>query len=136
MTSWIIPCNPKNYDVIGVFQSLDQIDWKQSAKSIETGDIVYIYVSRPYQKVMFQCDVVKTNLNGCEIDDHVFVKDGTPFLNYGPHMRLRLVKKLVGCNISIDALKESGLKGNIQGPRRVDGELLKYIEKTIDGNMC
>ena len=51
-------------------------------------------------------------------------------------MRVHLVKKLDECDIDLKALRIQGLKGNIQGPRRVDGELLEYIEKTIDANMC
>lgn len=37
---WIIPCNIKSYDVIGAFQLLKSIDWKQSRnlKSAEVGD--------------------------------------------------------------------------------------------------
>ena len=132
MTNWIIPCNPKNYDVIGAFQKLKQIDWKQSMKNIDTGDIVYIYVSRPYQKIMFQCVVVKTNLPRVEIDDDIFVEDGTPFVGYGNHMRLQLIKKLDGPVLGLDMLKRNGLKGNVQGPMRVSGELLRYIENEID----
>ena len=131
MANWIIPCNPNSYDVIGAFQKLRQIDWKQSAKSIEPGDIVYIYISRPYQKIMFQCEVVKTDMDCYEIDDHIFVKDGTPFLNYGLHMRLQLIRKLDGHGLDINSLKRQGLRGNIQGPRRVEGVLLGYIEKQI-----
>lgn len=136
MTSWIVPCNPEKYDIKGALQKLIQIDWHQKASSIETGDIVYIYVSKPYQKILFQCVVVKTNMDDYEIDDRKFVKDGAQFLNEGPYMRVHLVKKLDECDIDLKALRIQGLKGNIQGPRRVDGELLEYIEKTIDANMC
>ena len=99
MNSWIIPCNPKNYDVIRAFQNLKEIDWKQSIKNIDAGDKVYIYVSSPYKQILYQCVVVKTNLPSQEIDDMAFVKDGTPFLNYGPHMRLQMNKKLNGFSI-------------------------------------
>ena len=80
---------------------------------------------------MFQCVVVKTNIEGYEIDDHIFVGDGILFLNYRPHMRLHLVKKVKGDNLQMKALKRQGLRGNIQGHLRVDGDLLGYIEKIL-----
>ena len=132
MNSWIIPCNPKNYDVIRAFQNLKEIDWKQSVKNIDTGDKVYIYVSSPYKQILYQCVVVKTNLPSQEIDDMAFVKDGTPFLNHGPHMRLQMIRKLNGLELNLSDLKKRGLRGNIQGPRTVSGELLDYIESVID----
>ena len=128
MAVWIIPCNPKNYDVVGAFQKLDQIDWKQSMKNIEKGDTVYIYVSRPYQRLMYQCSVVKTNLSKIEIDDFEFVKDGTPYLNYGTHMRLKRQRIMNGAGLDIKSLRNYGLRGNIQGPMRISGGLLEYIE--------
>lgn len=32
MGNWIIPCNAKYYDVVGAFDKLKQIDWRQSTK--------------------------------------------------------------------------------------------------------
>ena len=61
-----------------------------------------------------------------------FVKDGTPFLNYGPHMRLQMIRTLNGLELNLSDLKKRGLRGNIQGPRTVSGELLDYIESVID----
>ena len=46
MKSWIIPCNLSYYNVVGAFDSLTSVDWKQSS-NVEVGDIVYIYVGRP-----------------------------------------------------------------------------------------
>lgn len=44
MEQWIIPCNIKYYDVIGAFNELKCLDWKQSCKSINVGDEIYIYI--------------------------------------------------------------------------------------------
>ena len=35
-----------------------------------------------------------------------FVKDGTPFLNYDPHMRLQMIKKLNGLELRLSDLKK------------------------------
>lgn len=44
---WIIPCNPKYYNVKCAMTDLKIVDWKQSNKNISAGDIVYIYVGSP-----------------------------------------------------------------------------------------
>ena len=38
-TQWVIPCNPAYYDVCGVFNKLDKVEWKQST-NVNVGDIV------------------------------------------------------------------------------------------------
>ncbi len=42
MKYWIIPSNVKNYNVVGAFNELSEIDWEQSRniKSAMTEDIV------------------------------------------------------------------------------------------------
>ena len=62
MTSWIIPCNLKNYDVIGAFKRFRKLNWKQSAKSIEVGDTVFIYIGKPVSGIKYKCKVNKVNL--------------------------------------------------------------------------
>ena len=47
MKYWIIPCNVKDYDVIGAFNKLSEIDWKQSNNMKTVGDMVLIYLSVP-----------------------------------------------------------------------------------------
>ena len=133
ITNWIISCNPNDYDVEAAFRDLVQIDWGQSMKNIDTGDIVYIYVGQPYQKIMFQCVVVKTDMPCWEIDDHKYILREFSSSS-DKYMRLHLVKKLDKCNLDLNTLKDHGLRGIIRGPRRVFGYLLNYIEKTIDEN--
>ena len=51
MQKWIIPANPLIYDHARFFDDYGYIDWKQRLK-FEVGDIVYLYCSKPFQKVM------------------------------------------------------------------------------------
>ena len=121
MGEWIIPCNLKYYNVVGAFNKLKKIDWKQSTPSIEVGDIVYIYVGKPVAAVKYKCKVNKVNLNDIEIDDSEFIIVGDNYVGYGNHMELELLESFDDNKWSISVLRENGLAGNIQGPRRNNG---------------
>ena len=127
MTEWIIPCNLKYYDVKGAFSKFKAIDWKQSAKNICVGDIVYIYVGKPISAIKYKCRVNKTNLSKVEIDDSEFVINGENYENYGNHMELELIREYADTELTRDMLVENGLKGNIQSPRKVDVMIQKII---------
>lgn len=129
MTDWIIPCNLKYYDVKGAFSKFKAIDWKQSAKNICVGDIVYIYVGKPISAIKYKCRVNKTNLSQIEIDDSEFIINGENYENYGNHMELELIREYADTELTLDMLVENGLKGNIQGPRRVDVLIQESINK-------
>ena len=129
MTELIIPCNLKYYDVKGAFSKFKAIDWKQSAKNICVGDIVYIYVGKPISAIKYKCRVNKTNLSKVEIDDSEFVINGENYENYGNHMELELIREYADTELTRDMLVENGLKGNIQGPRRVDVLIRESINK-------
>ena len=129
MTEWIIPCNLKYYDVKGAFSKFKAIDWKQSAKNICVGDIVYIYVGKPISAIKYKCRVNKTNLSKVEIDDSEFVINGENYENYGNHMERELIREYADTELTRDMLVENGLKGNIQGPRRVDVLIRESINK-------
>ena len=68
MANWMIPCNPKYFDVFGAYSKLKTIDWNQSVKSIAVGDIVYIYVGKPVQAIMFKTRVIATGITCDEVD--------------------------------------------------------------------
>ena len=123
MEHWINPCNIKYYDVEGAFEKLKCLDWKQSNKSIHVGDEVYIYIGKPVQAIKYRCKVNKVNIDGIEIDDSEFVRDGEPYETYRNHMEIELVEKYDVFRYSLEVLRKKGLKGNIQGPRRANGLL-------------
>ena len=121
MEQWIIPCNIKYYDVVGAFKELKCLDWKQSCKSINVGDEVYIYIGKPVSAIKYKCKENKVNLDCIEIDDSKFVINGEPYESYGNHMELELLEDYEDTKYSLDVLRANGLTGNIQGPRRVNG---------------
>ncbi|MDE6678531.1 MAG: hypothetical protein K2K02_05775, partial [Ruminococcus sp.] len=91
MQEWIVPCNPKYYNVKGAFEKMKNLDWKQSNKNIHKDDIVYIYVGKPVQAIVYKCKVNKVNLSNIEIDDSEFVIDGTNYETYKRHMELEII---------------------------------------------
>lgn len=125
MGKWVIICNPKEFDVVGAFNVLENINWKQST-DIQKGDLVYIYVTKPYGEIKFETKVIEVNLKEAVIDDSEYVIDGSNFENYGRYMELQLLKKFDDGLLSYDSLKRFGLKA-VQGPSRVSAELEEFI---------
>ena len=119
MLQWIIPCNIHSYDIVGAFRKLKCIDWKQSNHSIAVGDEVFIYVGRPVSAIMYRCKVNRVNVPHITIDDSEYVLNGTTYESYGNYMELELIEEFERTRFSIEILQANGLKGNIQGPRRV-----------------
>lgn len=128
VTEWIVPCNPKYYNAEGAFSKLNKIDWKQSNKNIKVNDIVYIYVGMPVKAIVYKCRVNKVNLPVIEIDDSEFIIDGTNYETYEKHMELEIIKVYDKTVLSIENMRNNGVKGNIQCTQRVKPELSGYIE--------
>lgn len=134
MKYWIIPCNVKSYDVVGAFNELSEIDWKQSRnmKSAMTEDIVLIYLSRPYSCVKYICKIREVNKRNPTIDDTDYILNGDNYVNYGNYMQLELLESIDESLLTFENLKLNGLKGNIQGPRSLKDNLLWFIHERID----
>lgn len=126
MTNWIIPCNIKDYDVIGAFNEFDSVDWKQGINA-NVGDIVYIYISAPIKSIKYKCVVEAIDKDSITIDDSKYYINPNNYVNYKKHMQIRLVKKFSNNFLSFDNLKKNGLNGNIQGPLKINPELERYI---------
>lgn len=128
MQKWVIPCNPKYYDVIGAFKANETICWKQSA-DVHAGDIIYIYVGKPVSAILYETKAEKVNLSELTIDDNEFVIDGSNFENNGRYMELRLLRSFDQNQLPFSRLKEFGLK-SVQGPSRITSELDEFIVHT------
>ena len=129
--AWIISANSKMYDHASAFAVFGFIDWRQRAK-YKIGDTVYIYCTKPIQKVMYKCEVVQSDkqFEDC-VDDSAFWKDIDEYKKSqdGKYARLKLISQVDSKMLKYEYLEEKGLNGRVQGPRRVPTELEKYIEK-------
>ena len=129
---WVIPCNLNYYDLFGACTHLPFIDWRQTVNNIEEGDTVYIYAGKPVQAIVFKCRVMKTNIPHDEADDSdepFSLKASYDLTNpRWPFMRLKPVGQFEQDQITLRKLHEAGMKGNIQGQRRVDACMLEVIQ--------
>ena len=124
---WIIPCNPKYYDIVDAFDNLDVIEWSQST-NMTVGDTVYIYVGEKYKSIMFKCEVVAANQYGNRsTDDYPYYKElaKDPDARY---MKLKLVEKYPVGQYPLKELKENGLT-SVQGRSKATVQLIKYLKK-------
>ncbi|HFI0567256.1 TPA: MmcQ/YjbR family DNA-binding protein [Streptococcus suis] len=58
---WVIPANPKVYDIDTEFAENKVVFWPQKS-TIQAGDIVAIYVTVPVQAIRYVCRVLGSNL--------------------------------------------------------------------------
>lgn len=123
---WVIPCNPKYYDIVSAFDNLDVIEWSQSTNT-NVGDTVYIYVGEKYKSIMFKCEVIAADLYGNRsVDDYPYYKElaKDPDIRY---MKLKLLEKYSPDKYPLVELKENGLT-SVQGRSKATVQLMKYLD--------
>ena len=114
---WIIPANPKYYDVETAFAQADEIDWKQGA-GIKDGDTVYLYVAVPVSAVRYKCLVTKTNIPFHYEVEGVHIRE---------LMRIRLAKTYAPDKFTFEKLgSEYGIY-TVRGPRGIPRNLSKAL---------
>ena len=114
---WIVPANPKYYDVVNAFNSCDEIIWKQSS-DIHVNDIVYLYVADPYSKIMYKCKAIEVNIPYEYKDKNVSMSHV---------MKIKLLKKLENKDYTFEYLNKLGIKA-IRGPRKIAKEVSEKIK--------
>ena len=118
---WVVPANPKFYDVEKAFKNRDEIEWKQSSK-VKAGDIVYLYVAAPISSVKYECVVTETDIPFDYKDKNITIKTV---------MKIKRTRTFRKGQIDIKQLRELGVK-NVQGPRKATPELIDFINKQAD----
>ena len=115
--SWLVPANPKYYDVIKAFKKSNEIIWKQSS-DIHVGDLVYLYVGEPYSKVMYKCMATEVNIPYDYKDNN---------LTINKVMKIRLLEELGDRDYTFAYLNKIGIKA-IRGPRKIGKEIVKLLK--------
>ena len=103
---WIIPANPKYYDIVNAFNDRDTITWRKS-HNFMINDIVYIYITEPYAYIMFKCVVIS-------LDEDI--------------MTLKLLKRYSDNDFTFARLKSCGVK-SVRSPRGITSKLSEELNK-------
>ena len=90
---WLIPANPKVYDIDSDFSKTGQIDWTVKNK-LKVDDIVGIYMTAPIKSLRYLCRVVARE----EMDNHLSC------------LTLKLVKQFPDDEYSLAFLQSKGVK--------------------------
>ena len=114
---WLVPANPKYYDIEGAFSDRDEIEWKQGA-GIKKGDTVYMYVAAPVKAVLYKCLVTETGIP-------YKYSDGR--LQINALMRIKLQRRYPRDRFTFAALgKDYGIFA-VRGPRGIPAGLSKAL---------
>ena len=114
---WIIPSNPKYYDIIHAFDDKDIIDWKQGA-GIKKGDTVFLYVGAPVSAIMYKCKVIET---------HIPYQYQDRNLTITALMKIKLQKRYAPDKFTFDVLKEEYGIYAVRGPRGIPNSLSEAL---------
>lgn len=116
---WLVPANPKYYDIEHAFDKTKEIDWKQGS-GIRTGDTVFMYVAAPVSAILYKCKVTETDIPYDYQDGSLTIK---------ALMKIRLLKKYRSSAFTFDRLKDEYGIFAIRGPRGVPHSLSEELKK-------
>ena len=116
---WIIPSNPKYYDIVHAFDEIDEIDWKQGA-GIKEGDTIFMYVGAPVSAILYKCKVTKTDIPYRYQDDNLTIK---------ALMKIKLLKRYEPDKFTFGTLKDKYGIFAVRGPRGITNSLSSDLNK-------
>lgn len=120
---WLIPANPKYYDVEQAFNESDNIIWKQGGNMI-VGDTIFLYMAAPVSAVMYQCKVVEVNIPYRYDSDELHIHKA---------MKITLCHRFEEDQLTFQKLNEFGVFA-VRGPRSVPNSLSCEIKNIIRNN--
>ncbi|MDE5967378.1 MAG: MmcQ/YjbR family DNA-binding protein [Lachnospiraceae bacterium] len=104
---WIIPANPKYFDLIQAFNESDTLEWTQRS-NVQPGDFVYIYVGAPYSALMYKCKAVEVDIPCNFVNEYLTVKRS---------MRLQMLCKYEPEYMPFERMKSEFGVYAVRGPR-------------------
>ncbi len=114
---WLIPANPKYYDIQAAFSKSKEINWKQG-KGIKLNDTVFIYVGAPVSAILYKCKVIKTDIPFSYNDEDIHMSR---------IMKIKLQKHYDPKQFTFDVLKERYGIFAVRGPRGISDSLSKAL---------
>lgn len=110
---WIIPANPRFYDIEHAFDNREIIDWKQSG-SIKVRDTIFMYVAAPVSAILYKCKAVETDLPYNYQDKN---------LTIATLMKIKLLRRYDPKQFTFEKLKKDYGIYAVRGPRGIPNSL-------------
>ncbi|HFR3342435.1 TPA: MmcQ/YjbR family DNA-binding protein [Streptococcus suis] len=114
---WIVPANPKYYDIDAEFRENKVVYWPQKS-TIQAGDIVAIYVTAPVQAIRYVCRVLGANLENHGESDIPTEKK---------LMQVELIAQLSDEVLPRSRIMDLGVRA-VRGPRRLTKKAIEYLK--------
>ncbi|MBO4317571.1 MAG: MmcQ/YjbR family DNA-binding protein [Mailhella sp.] len=115
--TWIVPANPKYYDIDEEFHKNPVTVWKQGA-GILPGDTVYIYCAAPVSAVRYRCLVLESDLP---------FEGEAPPIRMERLIRIRVEKEYGPGTCPAATLRKLGITA-VRGARRVNAGFERFME--------
>lgn len=120
--SWIIPANPRYFDLDHAFSLKDDLYWGQTFH-VHNGDLIYIYYGMPFGEIRYLCRVTETDI---PVHDQSMSR----------HTKMMRIHKLVKYEDGMfnrKMLKKYGVS-NVRGARHMPSALEKEIQSVNGGS--
>jgi predicted DNA-binding protein (MmcQ/YjbR family) len=115
---WVIPANPKYYDIVHAFDEADEINWKQGS-GIKTGDTVFMYVGSPVSAILYKCKVTETDIPYSYQDDNLTIK---------ALMKIKLITRYKSDKFTFEVLNDEYGIYAVRGPRGIPNSLSEALK--------
>lgn len=128
-TYWILPWNPKKFDLIRCLNEFGFVEWRQINK-LTVGDYVFLYCTKPVGQILYMFQVTKNDIPyDNTINDQFFETDewDIPSTDFYARFKPISVVSLGNNALSHQTLVAKGMKTNLQMGMRATGTLLDHI---------
>lgn len=115
--AWLVPANPKFFDIEAAFAKQKEIIWKQSS-DLQVGDTAYMYVGAPISAILYKCAVTVVNIPYDYEDEN---------LKISKVMKIKLIKKYAKDFMGFAKLGEYGVR-SVRGPRICPPNLVDVLK--------
>ena len=134
MAYWIIPSSENVFRLLEYLNTYDVVDWQQY-NNFERGDIIFIYNSYPLHRIICEMYVEEVNIDRSRyIDDKDYWRNIIDYelgLEHNRYVRLRLIANAPeDSKLTLQHLRDKGLAGRIQSPRKIVDKKLSYYIRT------
>ncbi len=128
---WLISSNDNIFRLEDCLRETNIVDW-QGSFFPEIGDIVFIYRTKPIQRICYMTRVIAINIpyRNTMNDYQYWGEKHSPRGETDPdslYHRLELLQENKSQSLNLNELQELGMKGVPQGPRKLSGKLLEHI---------